>query len=339
MDYYTTHQVLIVLVGLIGSGKSAFATALQSFPPHFVRCNQDDLGDRKAVEAEVHKALGAGKSVCVDRTNIDASQRRTWIEIGRDYPSVEVWCVEVDMSKEVCLQRLETRVDHPTIKDMQTARKVLDQFSSQYKTPCLCEGFDLVFRLPPDHEVTPGINLPNNPQSEGGSSHTSTAENAPAASNTPTSHPEIYSLSSVGTILNNFATIARHPYRPKRMDGLPPDPRHASAPPGSSYNRGGNRSRGYGARGAGRDDTFGNRTGRGFPYSRRGLDPNSNAGGGVGRGDGFGSNNIGRGNQTTTSSSSRGIPNSNIGTGDGRRGRGGSRGDADLGRGGGAPSS
>jgi len=76
MDYYDQHQVVIILTGLIGSGKSTFALALQKHYPNFVRCNQDDLGDRRAVESKVRQALSQGKSVCVDRTNFDASAGR-----------------------------------------------------------------------------------------------------------------------------------------------------------------------------------------------------------------------------------------------------------------------
>ncbi|KAG9074546.1 hypothetical protein FRC06_010611, partial [Ceratobasidium sp. 370] len=63
--------VVVILCGLVGSGKSAFANALQREFPEFRRCNQDELGRRGDVERAVHTALSRGLSVCVDRTNID----------------------------------------------------------------------------------------------------------------------------------------------------------------------------------------------------------------------------------------------------------------------------
>ena len=84
MEYFTTHQVVLVLVGLIGSGKVPLSTRhayisyilLQStladaLNPTFVRCNQDDLGDRRAVERAVRESLRLGRSVCIDRANFD----------------------------------------------------------------------------------------------------------------------------------------------------------------------------------------------------------------------------------------------------------------------------
>ena len=87
-------QVVLILVGLVGSGKvnglfmtllpcffpifmshlyqSTFAEALQWHCPHWKRCNQDDLGgNRKNVEHLARVSLRKGFSVCIDRTNLD----------------------------------------------------------------------------------------------------------------------------------------------------------------------------------------------------------------------------------------------------------------------------
>lgn len=39
--------------------------------PRFRRCNQDELGDRRSVEALARRSLREGLSVCIDRTNFD----------------------------------------------------------------------------------------------------------------------------------------------------------------------------------------------------------------------------------------------------------------------------
>lgn len=51
--------------------QSTFAHALERFFPEFRRCNQDDLGNRRKVEALALDSLRQGLSVCIDRTNID----------------------------------------------------------------------------------------------------------------------------------------------------------------------------------------------------------------------------------------------------------------------------
>ena len=53
--------------------QSTFAEALQQHFPHFRRCNQDDLGDRRRVEQLAYETLEQGLSVCIDRTNFNAA--------------------------------------------------------------------------------------------------------------------------------------------------------------------------------------------------------------------------------------------------------------------------
>ncbi|KIO28518.1 hypothetical protein M407DRAFT_180223 [Tulasnella calospora MUT 4182] len=154
MEFFNVKQVLLVTVGVIGSGKSTLATAFEASDAHLVRCNQDDLGDRRAVENRVRQSLGQGKSVCVDRSNFDERQRQTWINIARNYPGTAIWALFLDVERSVCLERLRKRTNHPTIKDFETAQKVLNEFSSQLTRPCPCEGFDIVLQLTDDGDNT-----------------------------------------------------------------------------------------------------------------------------------------------------------------------------------------
>ncbi|KAF5316381.1 hypothetical protein D9619_006123 [Psilocybe cf. subviscida] len=80
---------------------STFAEALQHHYPHFHRCNQDDLGDRRAVEQLARECLQDGLSVCVDRTNFNAAQRAYWIDIAREFPGTKVWVIVFDTPYDV----------------------------------------------------------------------------------------------------------------------------------------------------------------------------------------------------------------------------------------------
>ncbi|KAJ7173791.1 P-loop containing nucleoside triphosphate hydrolase protein [Mycena filopes] len=145
-------QVVLILVGLIGSGKSTFAQALENQYPEFRRCNQDDLGDRRAVEQLARQSLQAGASVCIDRTNFDASQRAHWIRIAREFPGTLVWILVFDTPKDVCASRLQTRTEHPTIKNPEDALSILDRFSSQYRAPSEEEGYNRIMYLQPSEQ-------------------------------------------------------------------------------------------------------------------------------------------------------------------------------------------
>ncbi|KAI0825900.1 AAA domain-containing protein [Irpex lacteus] len=155
-------QVVLVLVGLIGSGKtlsanlhwrkSTFAQALQEHYSEFRRCSQDDLGDRRAVESLARRSLRKGHSVCIDRTNIDARQRSTWISIAREIPGTEVWILHFKTPFEVCEDRLRTRQNHPTITSPQQAVEILQRFRSQYQIPREHEGYDRELNLAVDEQ-------------------------------------------------------------------------------------------------------------------------------------------------------------------------------------------
>ncbi|KZT00666.1 P-loop containing nucleoside triphosphate hydrolase protein, partial [Laetiporus sulphureus 93-53] len=145
-------QVVLLLVGLVGSGKSTFAQALEAHLPHFRRCNQDDLGDRHAVEELARRTLVEGLSVCIDRTNFDERQRATWINIAREFPGTQVWVLVFDTPYEVCAERLRHRADHPTIKTPEVGLSVLARFSSQFRAPAPHEGHQRLLALrPADH--------------------------------------------------------------------------------------------------------------------------------------------------------------------------------------------
>ncbi|KAF7370845.1 hypothetical protein MSAN_00718200 [Mycena sanguinolenta] len=184
-------QVVLILVGLIGSGKSTFAQALQEHFPELVRCNQDDLGDRRAVEHLARLSLRNGSSVCIDRTNFDASDP-TGSKLHASFQELQfgflssilqkMWVLYVfnhlrllglndDFLADLCLSssnasvifigwaafhsdklRLLLGTEHPTIKNPEDALSILDRFSSQYRPPSEEEGYDRILYLQPSEQ-------------------------------------------------------------------------------------------------------------------------------------------------------------------------------------------
>ncbi|GAC98874.1 hypothetical protein PHSY_006469 [Pseudozyma hubeiensis SY62] len=157
-------QYLVVLSGLIGSGKSTFARALCQHYPNWRRCNQDELGDRHAVLYAARTALLAGHHVVIDRTNIDAKQRRTWLELARELstPSASIETgappiqprnivtvsLTLTISTVVAQERLQIRVGHETIKTPEEALGILPHFLRSYQKATVEEGFNYVLTYP-----------------------------------------------------------------------------------------------------------------------------------------------------------------------------------------------
>ncbi|TFL01893.1 AAA domain-containing protein, partial [Pterulicium gracile] len=147
-------QVVLILVGLIASGKSTFASALeQHYPDFWKRCNQDDLGgDRRRVEQLARESLSQGYSICIDRTNFNAGQRAYWISIAREFPNVDVWVIVFDTPYQVCQSRLQHRQSHPTIRSVEQGLAVLSRFANDYRPPQPREGYQrIVYLKPSDH--------------------------------------------------------------------------------------------------------------------------------------------------------------------------------------------
>ncbi|KAH7913075.1 P-loop containing nucleoside triphosphate hydrolase protein [Hygrophoropsis aurantiaca] len=166
-------QTVLILVGLVASGKSTFAQALEQHFPQFRRCNQDDLGSRLRVEDLARRTLREGLSVCIDRTNFDARQRSHWINIAREFHGISVWVIVFDTPYQDCVIRLNQRMSidvlghsscpelkddliagtsHPTITDAQQGLTILQRFASDFQYPSPDEGYDrIIYLRPSDH--------------------------------------------------------------------------------------------------------------------------------------------------------------------------------------------
>jgi len=119
---------LVLLVGIPGSGKSTFATALEAAHAGWlVRVSQDELGGgRSPFDTALSSAVGGSSrapTVLVDKCSVGADDRRELLEVafrgmwsaktGRS--SRTCVCVFFDVSVEECVARVAARPDHPTI--------------------------------------------------------------------------------------------------------------------------------------------------------------------------------------------------------------------------------
>ncbi|EJD47997.1 P-loop containing nucleoside triphosphate hydrolase protein [Auricularia subglabra TFB-10046 SS5] len=143
-----TRPVVLVLCGLVGSGKSTLAQALEEhFPETWTRCCQDELKSRRKVEAAAREALQAGVCPVIDRTNVTADQRATWVDIAREF-NVPAWLLFVNTPPEQCAQRVLLRRGHPTVEDG-TGIGLIRRFGASFEPPHHSEGFARVLEVLP----------------------------------------------------------------------------------------------------------------------------------------------------------------------------------------------
>ncbi|WWC92741.1 uncharacterized protein L201_007700 [Kwoniella dendrophila CBS 6074] len=150
-------QIVLVLVGLPGSGKSTFSEALVSAHQlnkdrKWIRASQDDAPNKRRQECEavVRKALYDGNNVVVDRVDFDVVQRSHFINIALEHqPQPKTYALILSVSQATLEERLRIRPDHPTIPDAETGIRVLRQMGSQYNPPKPeePEGFDKIYEL------------------------------------------------------------------------------------------------------------------------------------------------------------------------------------------------
>ncbi|KAF7356848.1 hypothetical protein MVEN_01020500 [Mycena venus] len=143
-------QVVLILVGLIGSGKSTFAQARF----HAVRATIHTDFSHRLYRNTSLSFVGVIKTIWATDalTNFDASQRAHWIKIAREFPGTLVWVLVFDIPKDVCASRLRTRTQHPTIPNPEDALSILERFSSQYRAPSEDEGYDRILYLQPSEQ-------------------------------------------------------------------------------------------------------------------------------------------------------------------------------------------
>ncbi|KAI0296001.1 hypothetical protein BC826DRAFT_908766 [Russula brevipes] len=141
--------------------QSTFAEALQTFAPQIRRCNQDELGSRRAVEDVSRTCLRQGLSVCIDRTNVDSAQRSHWIRIAREFPDTAVWVIFFDTPYDVCAARLRSRQNHPTITNADHGMQILSRFASTFEPPLPGEGYDKLIALTLEDQPSAGYSRPD----------------------------------------------------------------------------------------------------------------------------------------------------------------------------------
>ncbi|KAJ1896790.1 hypothetical protein LPJ66_003776 [Kickxella alabastrina] len=137
---------MLVLVGLPGCGKTAFARRLASHAPSWERINQDEMGSRSLCEQHAAKCLKEGKNVVIDRCNFDEDQRKIWVKIAEDaFAPVDALFFDVDV--KVCKERVKARNGHPTGVEGKFGAEVVARFDRLLTRPTIYEGFRYIHNI------------------------------------------------------------------------------------------------------------------------------------------------------------------------------------------------
>ena len=153
-------QELILLVGNIGCGKSFLARRLAKRGAIVI--NNDNLlrmyhGEytyepglvsfyKEAEDDIIKHALSSGRSVVIDRTNINTNARARFINLAKSHNfNVDIVTFDFGPGQDMQLQR---RIDDPQGQTIETWKSVYNMMGSKYEQPLAEEGIDKLYRAP-----------------------------------------------------------------------------------------------------------------------------------------------------------------------------------------------
>jgi predicted kinase len=134
---------LVLLIGLPGAGKSTFFRL--HFADSHVHVSRDAFGERRRPETLQNEllrdALGSGRSVVIDNTNVSVEERARFIDEARLH-GVRVVGYRFDVSTRECVSRNDGRSGRariPKVGILSAAKRLV--------APSKEEGFDALYRV------------------------------------------------------------------------------------------------------------------------------------------------------------------------------------------------
>lgn len=144
IDPSNMDNVVLFLIGKPGSGKSWFSSSIlkRRDRDKTLVVSQDESGSRVLCETDLSRRRSPDTLIILDRCNPTKKDRKEWLKLTDRH----VIAVYFEYDKELCRQRIDKRVGHPTIRAGR-GQNALDQMSREMEPPTLDEGFRSIITI------------------------------------------------------------------------------------------------------------------------------------------------------------------------------------------------
>ncbi|KAG0560402.1 hypothetical protein KC19_10G178600 [Ceratodon purpureus] len=156
--------VLLMLVGPPGAGKSTVCQKIiQNAARPWTRVCQDVISNgKRGSKAQCLKvagtALSTGRSVLIDRCNIDGTQRQEFLVLAKER-GVQAHALVINLPVSVCIQRASKRTEHEGGLEGSGVGGVVTRVSRSRIPPTLEEGFVRITYCRTDTELDKTVSL------------------------------------------------------------------------------------------------------------------------------------------------------------------------------------
>ncbi|KAI3781641.1 hypothetical protein L2E82_11661 [Cichorium intybus] len=141
--------IVVILVGAPGSGKSTFCDHVMRVSTRpWVRVCQDTIGNGKAGKkaqclALSNTSLKEGKSILIDRCNLDKEKRSDFINL-KNCHQVDIHAIVLDLPAKLCISRSIKRTEHEGNLQGGKAAAVVNRMLQKKESPKINEGFSRI---------------------------------------------------------------------------------------------------------------------------------------------------------------------------------------------------
>ncbi|URE49097.1 hypothetical protein MUK42_13977 [Musa troglodytarum] len=158
--------LVVLLVGAPGSGKSTFCNDVMAAARRpWVRVCQDTIangkqGTKLQCLMSAATALKDGKSVFIDRCNLEQEQRADFVKLGE--AQADVHAVVLDLPARLCISRSVKRTGHEGKLQGGNAAVVVNRMLQKKELPKLSEGFSRITFCHGENDVKDAVKTYSN---------------------------------------------------------------------------------------------------------------------------------------------------------------------------------